>query len=369
MSETAPPTPRRKAVYAAVAFIGLLATLEVSARIFVSVAHVSKGRLRYDLAQSMYEPHPYVGYVCRPNTQAQGWRINNVGFRGDDISPAKPQGVFRIVAMGGSTTFGLKVGDEMTYPRQLQKMLTAALRGEPKVQVVNAGVPGYTTAESLTSLCFKVLSLSPDVVIVYHGINDVNPRVVPGYDLGYSHYRQPIELAFRKTLFDRALGWSYSYLVVRNMMLRNLDLTTVTTRQNPAHFSFAAQQANFDKTTPEAFRRNIRLIVRTCKANQITPVLVTFVVHRGLLNESKTMNPVVYAEGIRQHNAALREVAAKEGVLLVDLAKRFPQERRLFSGPVHMVEAGNRLKAKIIAEALLAAGLGRRHPVDRSPAL
>lgn len=360
MSEASLPTSRRRrrrAVYAACAVVAALAMLELSSRLFVHFARVPMGRLKYDLSLSIYEPHPHIGYACRPQAQGQGWRINNVGFRGGDVSPARPPSVYRIAALGASTTFGIKVGEETTYPRQLEKVLAARLRGKPRVQVVNAGVPGYTTAETLASLCFRVLDLCPNMVIVYHGINDVHPRVADGFRPDYAHFRQRIELGFQKNLFDHAFGRSYLYLCFRNLLLRKLDLTTVTVRQNTALMSFEKQKANFDKTTSDAFRRNVRHIIRTCKADDVVPVLVTFVVHREALNESETMNPEVYAKGVMQHNEALRQIATEEELFSIDLAKRFPQDRRLFSGPVHFVEEGNRIRAGMIADALLDSGL------------
>jgi hypothetical protein len=48
-------------------------------------------------------------WVPQPGYEVKGAKIhikiNSLGFRGDEFSKVKPQGVFRIVAIGASTTF------------------------------------------------------------------------------------------------------------------------------------------------------------------------------------------------------------------------------------------------------------------------
>ena len=44
--------------------------------------------------------------------------------------------------------------------------------------MIHAGGPGYGSHESLINLSLCVLDLEPDLIIVYHGINDVHFRFV-----------------------------------------------------------------------------------------------------------------------------------------------------------------------------------------------
>ena len=71
-------------------------------------------------------------------------KINNVGFRGDDVLENKPMDVFRIFAVGGSTTFGDGVEDNQTWPIYLQKLFEKYYP-ETKIEVINAGVGSSTT--------------------------------------------------------------------------------------------------------------------------------------------------------------------------------------------------------------------------------
>ncbi len=74
-----------------------------------------------------------------------------------------------IVCFGDSLTYGTGAGKEMDYPAQLSKLL-----GTP---VINAGVPGDTTANALGRLERDVLSKAPDLVLITLGGNDLKNGV------------------------------------------------------------------------------------------------------------------------------------------------------------------------------------------------
>jgi len=77
----------------------------------------------------------------------------------------------RIVCIGDSVTFGLDVDDDSTYPAQLQQIVAAA---DPKanVEVINAGVPGYTSRQGLVFFYKRLLRFKPDIVVAEFGFND-----------------------------------------------------------------------------------------------------------------------------------------------------------------------------------------------------
>ena len=52
-----------------------------------------------------YLPHNYLGYVPAPGYVLGKNRHNDLGFRGGPVLIPKPQGEFRIVCLGGSTTY------------------------------------------------------------------------------------------------------------------------------------------------------------------------------------------------------------------------------------------------------------------------
>lgn len=75
----------------------------------------------------------------------------------------------RILTLGDSCTFGVGVNDEETWPAQLQKLFDET--GIP-VEVINAGVPGYTAFQGKLFLEKFGLKMQPDLVIASFGFND-----------------------------------------------------------------------------------------------------------------------------------------------------------------------------------------------------
>jgi lysophospholipase L1-like esterase len=99
------------------------------------------------------------------------FRINGQGLRADrDYPYAKPPGVRRIVSLGDSYTVGYEVELEETFSQVLERELVA--RGYA-VEVLNAGVSGYSTAEELLYLERELLRYEPDLVLVSFYGNDL----------------------------------------------------------------------------------------------------------------------------------------------------------------------------------------------------
>jgi len=71
----------------------------------------------------------------------------------------------KIICFGDSLTYGTGAGKGMDYPSQLSKMISKP--------VINAGVPGDTTARALQRLERDVLTYSPDWVLITLGGNDL----------------------------------------------------------------------------------------------------------------------------------------------------------------------------------------------------
>jgi lysophospholipase L1-like esterase len=74
-----------------------------------------------------------------------------------------------IICFGDSLTYGTGAGPGMDYPAQLSAMISKP--------VINAGVPGDTTAGALQRLEQDVLSQSPDLVLITLGGNDLKNGV------------------------------------------------------------------------------------------------------------------------------------------------------------------------------------------------
>jgi lysophospholipase L1-like esterase len=88
-----------------------------------------------------------------------------------------------IICFGDSLTFGTGAVAGMDYPSQLSKMILKP--------VINAGVPGDTTASALTRLQRDVLSRAPDVVLITLGGNDLKNGVAK--DIAFKNLKRIVE--------------------------------------------------------------------------------------------------------------------------------------------------------------------------------
>jgi uncharacterized protein YjbI with pentapeptide repeats len=98
--------------------------------------------------------------------------INQHGFRGKDFSKIKPDNTFRIFAVGGSTTFGVGVNDNETWPAYLQQEFDKNNFGID-VEIINSGIGHASTKNEVNLIKDKIAFLDPDLIIMYDGWNDV----------------------------------------------------------------------------------------------------------------------------------------------------------------------------------------------------
>ena len=98
--------------------------------------------------------------------------INKWGFRGPYVEKEKPDNIYRIITLGGSTTAG-KYENEGTYPRFLERMLNSKSDGEKYYQVLNFGVWGYNSCDLKTVYRRDVLEFDPDMIRIMSGWNDI----------------------------------------------------------------------------------------------------------------------------------------------------------------------------------------------------
>jgi lysophospholipase L1-like esterase len=129
---------------------------------------------------------PDLGHVYLPNfTQqiqsrefSQVWRSNAQGLRADRDYGKKPPGVKRVLVIGDSFTVGDQVWLEETYPGVMQSELESVL-GPGRVEVLNAGFPGYGTVNETRWLAKFGAAFEPDVVVIGMTPNDLLENQYP----------------------------------------------------------------------------------------------------------------------------------------------------------------------------------------------
>jgi lysophospholipase L1-like esterase len=97
---------------------------------------------------------------------------NRYGFRGPERPHDKPQGSFRVAAIGDSVTMGPGVLYEDTYAARIERELNRT-RSDYQYEVVNVGLSGLNTAAVVERFEDIALPFDPDLVIYGYTLNDI----------------------------------------------------------------------------------------------------------------------------------------------------------------------------------------------------
>ena len=341
--------------------------LEAGARLWLRFIASPEQRDRYVLftdiepAEFAWTPHPYMAYSPTPNYRNGRTSHNSLGYRNGEFPLAKPEGVYRIVALGGSSTYDVRIEDNAaTFTAQLEKLLKEDY-GYRDVQVINAGVPGYNSWEILASLEFRVLDLDPDLVIIYEGTNDVHARLVEpaAYRGDDSGRRQAWQV-------PRVALWEHS--AVLRILTRALNITRQVSIDDfvssPTYLSWPFEsrllEDNLDpveilkENPPVYFRRNLENMIAVAKEHGVKIMFSTWA-YSPYLNDYAS--EAYYQQGFKENNDVEKEVAMDQRIPLFDFAAVMPQDARYWADGRHSNEAGALLKAKLFAEFIDAQGL------------
>lgn len=125
-------------------------------------------------------PNPDMSFVIRPNSSFVSlgvpFRTNEYGFR-DRPTVAKTPGMFRVLCLGDSVTFGTGVTNEQTFPNVLEGVLQQRAQPGVTVDVINGGVSAYNVRNIRGLLETVIDLLQPDVVVYTFVENDLDDSV------------------------------------------------------------------------------------------------------------------------------------------------------------------------------------------------
>jgi len=318
-----------------------------------------------------YSPHHYLGYIPTPNLAQGENRNNSMGFRGEEISLVKPEGVYRIAAVGGSTTYSVDVEDYRdSYPHQLGDYLRGS--GFDQVEVINAGVGSYASFQNFINIQFRVLPLQPDLIIVYQGYNDIHTRFVfphseyqgdnSGYIapfvtdtimpdiLEYSTALRIIGIRANLTKPHSALDWHRFKLASSSR--RDEFLSQWRAGVYPSGLFVETPAMDMLRNNPPIhFERNLESMVALAKQHDVDLLLVTFVTSTDFNLPPVASEEYIFA--LEQHNDITRAAADGNGIPLFDLEAVYPADRSLFTDGRHMTVEGNRIRSQLLGDFII----------------
>jgi hypothetical protein len=324
---------------------------------------------------------PFPVYRYLPNAvYPTGLRTNRFGFRGADLTVAKPAKTIRIACLGASTTVG---GHDLpySYPELLSAYLkewAAQKWPDLKIEVINAGREGISPRDSEGILRYELLSFEIDILVYYEGWNHLIPAtMVEGIPSDESQrpkgWNADPNALGSSALLNRLRGVFRNHEFLPEVK-RPVQHIPGLDEENKA----IGDYARFDETIRwKDVLPSLNGIDAACKETGVTMVLCTYasLVHDGLLLDSKThmgayhwlnhlLWPISYANLERIlafQNDKFRAWAMEHAVPMVDVAARTPKWPLLFRDGIHATSCGMRVRAWSVFEGLiplLSAQLG-----------
>ena len=324
--------------------------------------------------------HPYLQNMPGAGSPALG--TNGWGFRGAALPWRKPEGAYRVFALGGSTVFSGTLPLAETWPEMLAKRLGERLPGR-RIEMQNAAAEWHTTQHSLIKLLTLVLDFHPDLVIVYHGINDLGRSLVPDlfavgeYRHDYGHFHGPVARLARPGELDWPFvrirfGHCFSDFLYHRIRIAGPTGDGVH-RLKMAFFPKADFVPVESWPSLRDFERNLRHIVELCRARGIDVILASQPsLYRDDLSAAEQellWTPISHQQGGRcpdlasmirgmeRFNVTSRRVAEEADAGFVDLAAGVPKTTDYLWDDVHYTPKACALVAELFDEHIAAARL------------
>ena len=195
----------------------------------------------------------YAGFVSHiphfvPNTADDGETMTVAGSKTDvlnpiSFAPIKPADTYRIVCVGGSTTYGRPFFDETSFAGWLRVFLSEA---DPSKnwEVINAGAVSYASYR-IKGLMQELAAYEPDLYIIYTGHNEF------------------LERRTYENLLSQPNWWRESLSLVSHtrtatVLRQTLDTVGIATRR-PELATILSNDVNripLNAVGPDAYRRN-----------------------------------------------------------------------------------------------------------------
>jgi lysophospholipase L1-like esterase len=360
--------------------------------ISVAILLAMEGFCRWVESAPKYRPSEFLAYELIPGYDAGDEAVNSHGLRGYEIPP-KRAGDFRILAMGGSTTWGHKVSNDETWPYQLERRLHR--NGHTQVRVLNGGVSGWGLEQIWLALERRYLSaLEPDLVLIFSGWN---PPALSENEMA-REFR-------RKNRASEQKHWIYNSALVRRMARRigkiSRWLGIVRVDAAPVEDAADSDGPTHLQSVRTHFPPLLEAIARECRRRRIELAVILYPsmvqvpaaetdsfrkrFEEKLLKHHAVTDEVdnIAVETLARHEGvvnAIESSAESNGIRTLDVASRMqadllelgePRAREkwveYFRDAAHLTPEGNAAFAAALAELLVESSSdpsgGERRPI------
>jgi hypothetical protein len=318
------------------------------------------------------KPFPTYRHLPHANPDLKQWfTSNNFGYRGRDVTAARPRDTIRIVFVGSSATSDA-YGAPFSHPELVGYWLNlwaAAVKLPDTIEVINAARTGVDSSSLAAIVRNEVRSLDPDLVVYYDAQNNFAaaldaPKTIPSRQEG----------VFR----TRSWAEHYSAIVVRVLDAVLANAQDGSEPRKPGYH--VVWPADVDEQRPDLARPvlpmrldvmvgNLESVRESVASIGSELALTSFVwmAYPGMrldmtrhlplfryLND--TFWPVTYEQMRRLmdfQNRVIRTFARQHGATYLPMDETYPRDPDLFDDAVHMNARGLRLRAWIYLQLLV----------------
>lgn len=289
-------------------------------------------------------------------------RINSRGLRGKDL--VSSPGRLRLLFLGGSQVFDF----DNDWPGEVELLLREQ---KHDIEILNAAVPGHSTADSVGKLITDYWLLEPDLVFVCHAWNDMKYFARLSEDLPYRDLVGPFREDWRlhPRGFDRLLSYSAFYRRFRNKLNREIvgDEGWVRSPAEGRAGDLGLRQLELNLRILARVTRDLGSVAVLCKQARL-PVETSSELDRNRIGYSSV--GLGHDELVRAFalvDRTVEQVARDHCADVVDLNGPFSGRSELFRDHVHLTRAGSEAVARVVAARLSEILMNLRDSANADP--
>ena len=318
-----------------------------------------------------YEPARFARHVFPLKEQKihyREWFINAKGYRGNDFSIKKKDGMRRVIVYGGSAAFDQNVPNGKDWPSRIEINLKE--KGIRNIEVINAGIPGHTSSDSFGRLFAEGFKFEPDYLILYNAWNDI-----------YSFSSEKSLLRRTITSYDKSNDVRVSYQGWADQFLCEISQLYVRLRSYYYHWKLrigsegSVESGEFNKEIGELglkqYKLNIEMFVDLARNINAVPVLLTQARLIALDNtdeekemiryDYQKMNHQTLLKAFEKTDEIIKEVSTSKNVSLIDISSKMSGHIDYFNDHVHLTDQGSMQLALLVSDYLFTHIREQKH--------
>lgn len=286
--------------------------------------------------------------------------INELGLRGSVVANPKRRETCRILFLGGSQVFGL--GSE-NWPLLAGEYLLAK---NLDVDVINGGVPGHTTFDSVGKVQTEFWLYEPDIIVLCQAWNDIKYFPTLNSNRPWRDVVEPLrrDWRLRPNGVDYLACFSSLYRLIRADLISNLYGDEGERRRSvDGHFlAEGLAQYRLNVETLCDISRNIGAQIVLCKQPRLVTEDLSEGERRRISYDLVGLPHSELVAAFAECDRIIDEIAASKHCLVSDLSGPMSGHSLWFDDHIHFTVDGGRQAANLLGHDLLSVVTNLKQP-------